>query len=119
MTAFVQGPEAPIRDLELSFPSAIDPARDAVVDSAHRVFVNYEIFYFADETLKSTFLSDPVAHVGELTDPVSLARFRPTAASPRRSHAGRVYYFPDDASAHRFDASPERYAVPVYKMGEM
>jgi YHS domain-containing protein len=46
-------------------------------------------------------------------------RFQPTSGSPRRDHAGRIYFFPSEDSAAKFDADPHRYAVPVYKMKRM
>lgn len=119
MTAFVEGPEDPIERQHLTFPSAVDPSRPAVIDAAHRVFVNYEIYYVADEDLRQRFLADPPAFTGPLTDPVTLRRFQPDADSPKSEHDGRLYYFPDQASAEAFDADPNRYAVPVYKMKAM
>ena len=116
MTAFVQGPEQRIQEQQLAFPSAVDPSRAAVIDEAHRVVVNYEVYYFADDELKQRFLSDATTFTGVLTDPVSLRRFQPDATSARRDFAGRIYFFPDAAAAATFDADPNRFAFPVYKM---
>lgn len=119
VTAFVEGPEGPIERQHLAFASAVDPSRPAVVDAAHRVFVDYEIYYFADAELRGTFLADPTAYTGLLTDPVTLKRFQPTSVSPEREHGDRIYYFPDETSAKAFDANPDRYAIPVYTMKRM
>ena len=119
VTAFVQGPEQPILEQNLELASAVDPSRPAVIDRDHRVFVHYEIYYFADSDLKATFLDDPTAYTGLLTDPVSLLRFQPDGGSPRREHAERIYFFPDEDAARRFDADPDRFAVPIYKMMRM
>lgn len=116
MTAFVKGPEQAILAQNLNFHSAVDPSRPAVIDEAHRVFVNYEIYYFADLELKERFGSDPTAYTGLLTDPVTLDRFAPNAGSPRRDYDGRIYFFPDAAAAAAFDADPSRYALPIYRM---
>jgi YHS domain-containing protein len=119
VTAFVQGPEQPILEQNLELVSAVDPSRPAVIDRDHRVFVNYEIYYFADSDLRAKFLEDPTAYTGMLTDPVSLVRFRPNPGSPRREREGRIYFFPDASAAARFDAEPDRFAVPIYKMRAM
>ena len=110
----MQGPDNYLKLHRISLPSAVDPSRTAVIDAEHRVFLNYEIFYFADDKLKRSFLADPVAYSGLLTDPVTLRRFQPAADSPRRDHEGRIYLFSGEDSAAGFDADPYRYAVPVY-----
>ncbi len=116
MTAFVEGPDNYLKAQGITLPSAVDPSRAAVIDAEHRVFLNYEVFYFASDEVKQKFLADPIAYCGQLTDPVTLLRFRPTATSPRRDHRGRIYFFPAEESAAEFDADPHRYAVPVYKL---
>ena len=119
VTAFVQGPDQPIKGMNLTIPSAIDPSRPAVIDEAHRLFVNYEVYYFADDALKARFQADPVSYTGMLTDPVTLERFQPDTRSPRREFGGRIYYFPGAGSASTFDADPDRFAIPHYKMTAM
>ena len=116
MTAFVEGPDGYLKARGITLPSVVDPSQLAVIDAEHRVFLNYEVFYFASDELKQRFLADPIAYCGQLTDPVTLRRFQPTAASPRRDYSGRIYLFPAEESASEFDADPFRYAVPVYKM---
>jgi Uncharacterized conserved protein len=116
VTAFVEGPDSYLTAQRITFPSAVDPSQVAVIDAGHRVFLNYEVFYFASDELRQKFLADPIAYCGQLTDPVTLLRFQPTASSPRRDYRGRIYLFPAEESAAEFDADPHRYAVPVYKM---
>ena len=115
----MEGPDGYLEAQGITLPSAVDPSQTAVIEPDHRVFVNYEVFYFAGEKLKQKFLADPIAYCGRLTDPVTLLRFQPAASSPRRDHEGRIYFFPAEDSAAEFDADPHRYAVPVYKMKEM
>lgn len=116
MTAFVEGPDGYLKARGITLASAVDPSQVAVIDTEHRVILNYEVFYFASGELKQKFLADPIAYSGQLTDPVTLRRFQPTATSPRRDYSGRIYLFPAEESAAAFDAEPYRYAVPVYKM---
>ncbi len=115
----MQGPENYLKARNITLPSAIDPSRLAVLDEAHRVFVNYEVYFFADQELKRTFSSNPVAYTGELTNPVTQQRFQPAVDSPRAEYAGRLYFFPDSDSAQVFAKDPARFAIPVYRMPEM
>ena len=43
---------------------------------------------------------------GKVTDPITKARFRPTASSPSTIHAGRIYYFSADSTRVQFLANP-------------
>lgn len=115
----MQGPENYLKAQNMTLPSAVDPSRTAVLDANHRVFVNYEVYFFADQELKATFLKDPTAFTGELTNPVTMQRFLPSSNALRAEHAGRLFLFPDAASAQTFEAEPDRFALPVYRMPEM
>lgn len=119
VTAFVQGPENYLREQGLNFPSAVDATRPAVLDPAHRVFVNYEVYYFADQSLRQRFLSDPTQHTGLVTDPVSLRRFQPTGQSPRAVHVERLYFFESAETHRRFVVEPDTFALPIYRMAPM
>jgi YHS domain-containing protein len=110
----VQDPQIQLRDIGIDVPDAVDPKRPAVLDAAHRSFVNYETFFFADDADKRRFDADPSASCGVLTDPVTKERFRPGSDSPRGSFGGRAYYFFTAASKAEFDTSPQLYATPNY-----
>ena len=110
----MQDPQIQLQELGIKVPDAIDPRRDAVLDSAHRSFVDYETFFFADEADKRRFDADPAGSCGVLTDPVSKQRFRPGSDSPRREFGGRTYVFFTAANKAAFDESPEAYARPNY-----
>lgn len=115
----MQGPENYLKAQNMTLPSAVDPSRTALLDADHRVFVNYEVYYFADQELKATFLKDPTEFTGELTNPVTMQRFQPSSNALRAEYAGRLFLFPDTASAQTFEAEPDRFALPVYRMPEM
>lgn len=97
----------PIADL-------IDPTRPAVLDAAHRSFVNYETFFFADDADKRRFDADPTASCGIVTDPVTKQRFRPAADSPRTQFDGRAYLFLNEENKAAFEKMPDTYARPNY-----
>jgi YHS domain-containing protein len=110
----VQDPQIQLKALGLDLPDVLDPTRPAVLDAAHRSFVNYETFFFADEADKHRFDADPTASCGILTDPVSKQRFRPGNGSPRAEFGGRSYYFFTEATKATFEKSPDAYALPNY-----
>jgi YHS domain-containing protein len=110
----VQDPQIQLLELGITVPDALDPGKVAVLDTAHRAFVNYETFFFADEDDKRRFEADPTASCGILTDPVTKQRFRPGGDSPRGEFAGRMYVFFDAASKSTFDKAPEAFARPNY-----
>src|SRR5512134_3975171 len=91
---------------------AVDPQREAPVDAAHRIQVNQELYYVADEAAKARFLAEPHLYTGPLTDPVTLKRFQPGASSPRRTFGGRLFYLESEETAARFDADPRTYGTP-------
>ena len=85
-----------------------------MLDTAHRSFVNYETFFFADEADRRRFDADPSASCGILTDPVTKERFRPGSDSPRGTFGGRTYFFLTEANKAAFEKNPEAVALPNY-----
>jgi YHS domain-containing protein len=89
----------------------VDPSRTASLDPALRTFVNYEIFFFADEVTKAAFDADPTRWCGRVTDPVSQRRFLPAPMPLSRTYMDRLYYFESDATLEAFEATPDSFAV--------
>ena len=116
MRVFVQDPEPYLFDQQLIVQDPVEPERAALLDGAHRSFVNYEVFLFADDETKGRFDADPIRWCGVLTDPITRERFRPVGESPRRDRDGRVFVFPSVTSAEAFDAMPDMYFLPDYRM---
>ena len=114
MKVFVQDPHVQLQELGIAIPDAVDPGRSAVLDPAHRSFVDYETFFFADDADKRRFDADPTASCGILTDPVTKQRFRPGSDAPRGEFAGRAYAFYNADNKATFDKTPEAFARPNY-----
>jgi YHS domain-containing protein len=112
----VQDPEIQLKELGIQIPDLLDPKKPAVLDAAHRSFVNYETFYFADDADKRRFDADPTAACGILTDPVTKQRFRPAGNSPRSEFRGRTYFFFTEENKAAFEKAPEAIALPNYDM---
>jgi len=110
----VQDPQIQLKEIGLAVPDALDPGKAAVLDAAHRSFVNYESYFFADEDDKRRFDADPTASCGVLTDPVTKDRFRPGSDSPRGTFGGRTYVFFNAANKAAFEQNPEAVALPNY-----
>ena len=85
---FVQGPEFYLNQLGVTVKCVVDPSRDAILDEAHRVFVNWETYYMCDDAAVKTFTAAPWKYAGTVTDPVSRERFRPDPA--HHDDVGRV-----------------------------
>ncbi len=115
----MQDPEIYLSELAVELPCVVDPAEPAILDAAHRTLVNHEVFFFSSEEARATFLRDPLAYCGLVTDPVTGHRFHPTRRSPKLVHDQRPYYFETRASRTRFRSDPGRYKNPVRKMPEM
>ncbi len=105
-----------VRNALLSFQDYLDSRRSAVIDADHCVRLNFEAYFFADRWERERFLSDPISYCGLLTDPISRERFRPGADSPRFSHAGVTYYFENMSNREHFEAMPDMYRLPGWKM---
>ena len=97
----------------------MDTTKLAVLDESHRVFVNYESFFFADDAERKRFLDDPVTWCGWLTDPVTLLRFRPDKGARAVERAGRLFYFSSDSTRAAFAAQPDSFVIPRTAMMPM
>jgi YHS domain-containing protein len=93
----------------IEFECAVEPGRKAQVMPAMRERVNQEFFYFSGSEARDRFRKDPAKYAGELTDPVTQARFEPDADSPKLVFEGRRFYFSADSTRKTFLDSPESY----------
>lgn len=114
----MQGPERFLTDLGVTLPCAVDPSKQAVFDTAHRVLVNHEAYFVSSGEALLTFVAEPYKFSGKVTDPVSLVRFQPNDLSPRRSHGGRLFFFETNQTAAAFDGNLEMYGIPRPMMKE-
>jgi YHS domain-containing protein len=114
----VQGPEKYLNELGLTVQCVVDPSRRAVLDVAHRAFVNYEAYYFCDESAMNKFVASPYNYTGKVTDPVTRERFIPTADSPSRSYGGRLFYFASAQTATTFDGDQMKFGSLMPGMRE-
>lgn len=80
------------------------------------VRLNYEAFFFADESAIEGFLADPLPACGLLTDPVSKRRFRPSPGSEPVAFEGVDFYFESELTRERFRENPAAYFLPGWKM---
>lgn len=105
---FSKAPETYLSDFT---PSLVCPVtrKAAKVDAGLRAYVNHEIFYFADDAARRKFRAAPLKYVGLVTDPVSKARFKPTAASPRAEWESRPFFFQSAENRTRFAEEPAKY----------
>ncbi|HMB71694.1 MAG TPA: hypothetical protein VKU85_20450 [bacterium] len=83
------------------------PAR---IDARSSARVNHEIYFFATPSSVRSFRRNPLKYCGEVTDPVSLERFRPKKKSPRMDWDDRPYFFASDSTLTVFRDDPEMYA---------
>lgn len=95
----------------LKFKCPVNPAQEAVIDTAHMVIVNWEYYFFSTPAAKAAFLKNPLKYTGKLTDPVSRRRFTPKAGSPWLFTEGRRYYFESEENlkAYKKDPAPYNY----------
>ena len=112
----MRDPETYLTARGIALLDHLDAKKSAQVDSLHRVRLNYEFYFFADEEERAGFVRDPIAACGLLTDPVSRTRFRPTPQSPRTEHAGIPFYFESAANLHAFAAMPDSFLLPRPRM---
>lgn len=112
----MQDPEIFLTDLGIRLSCAVDPAKPAVVDAAHRIAVGYESYFFSDSAAMQTFRDNLIQYCGTLTDPVTRERFRPDQSSPISTLRDRMYVFASDSSRQAFDMMPETYAWPNHQM---
>ena len=107
----MKDPESHLATLALRFRSPVNPRLEFQPDSARRVWIGQDLFYFASEAERSRFVADPLRWCRALTDPVTQRRFHPTSRSPRLSYAGRPYWFASDSTRGVFVAKPDSFAV--------
>ena len=112
----MQDPEIFLAELGLSVNCAVDSGRPAIITAAHRVSIGYESIFISDSAAMREFQADLTTYCGVLTDPVTLARFRPDQNSPRSPYLDRVYLFASDSSKLAFDMMPDNYAWPQHHM---
>jgi YHS domain-containing protein len=115
----VQGPEPYLNDFHIQLPCAVDTTAIAVLDPAHRAFVNHEVYFFSTEQAREQFEAEPWRFTGKVTDPVSVSRFQPDVSSPSRTAAGRLFYFESGETVAQFDQDPARYSTPKPTMQEL
>ena len=115
----MKDPDPYLNALKIIVACAVNPAEPAVIDSQHRVSLNWETYYVSDGAALEQFNQAPHKYAGLVTDPVERARFRPDGDSPTREHDGRRFYFKNMETASRFDEDPGMYAVPMLGMVEM
>jgi len=82
-----------------------------LLDPEHRLFVNYEIYFFADNISKARFAKNQLKHCGLVTDPIIRTRFQPLPISPAMDYMGRTYYFLTPGNREVFAAHPDSFAV--------
>jgi len=104
---FGEDPERYLRESGLTLPCTVDPKRTAIIDSDLRVRLNKELFFFSSRAAMRKFQANPIRYCGKLTDPVTQARFRPTAKSPSTMFRNRTYYFESDSTRGLFVASAD------------
>ncbi|MCA9782786.1 MAG: hypothetical protein KDC10_06735 [Calditrichaeota bacterium] len=109
----MQGPEIWLNNLGISVECVVDPEKQALLDVDHRVFVNYETYYLSSDENREKFLVAPWQYTGMLTDPVTKERFQPSADSPRREHANRIFFFQNEGNVALFESAADSLAVPV------
>lgn len=114
----MQSPEIFLNDLGISVACVVDPDKPALLDEAHRVFINWETYFVSSDEALAEFRADPLKYVGTVTDPVTRERFRPKAASPRVEHEGRLIWFAKAENMTRFQAGPEAFIPPMIGMQE-
>lgn len=112
----MQSPELFLNDLGITVPCVVDPSKPALLDEAHRVFVNWETYYLSSDKALAKFRAYPLKYVGTVTDPVTRERFRPTKKHTRIEHEGRVIWFAQPQNEARFRMGPEAYIPPMIGM---
>lgn len=112
----MQDPSPYLQQLGVALSCLSDPNRPAQLDDEHLARVNYELFYFADQSARLAFVQDPRSHCGALTDPVSKRRFRPGTEAPRIDFAGRPWFFASDSTRALFAAMPDSFLSPRFQM---
>lgn len=105
----MKGPETYLATIGVRPSCLIHADQRAVMDPAHRAFVNHEIFFFSSRQLRALFLGDPLRWCGVLTDPVSGLRFQPDKTAPKTTYEGRTYFFSSADTLEMFKMDPAMY----------
>jgi len=114
----VQDPGRYIEELGATLPCAVDPGKTALLDPAHRIFVNWEAYFVSSDAALAEFRRAPWRYTGLVTDPVTGMRFQPQESSPEGARGDRTFFFSSDETLARFQQDPERYATPMLDMME-
>ncbi len=109
----MQQPDLFLDQLGIELPCIVDESRMAQLDAEHRVFINYEAYYCADDRSRKKFSRKPWKYLDEVTDPVSKRRFHPDKRSPEAEHAGRRFFFQSEGNREAFLGMADSLAVPV------
>jgi YHS domain-containing protein len=109
--AFAKNPEKYLKDQKMTVRCVVNAGRNARPDPTRRTYVNHEVYFLSTKDALAVFRKNTLKYCGWLTDPVSGARFRPTAGSPRLVHNGRPYYFSTHSTRMQFEAMPDSVAV--------
>jgi YHS domain-containing protein len=89
---------------------AVTKGAPARIDGRSVARVNHEIYFFSTPSSLRSFRRDPLKWCGQVTDPVTLMRFRPGKRSPRTDWNDRPYFFASDSTLAVFRGAPETYA---------
>ena len=111
VATFLKDPEKYLKEQKIDMRCVVNQGRHAAPEPKRRVMINYEIFYLSTADALAQFKRHTLQYCGWLTDPVSGARFRPTASSPRMVYNGRPYYFATISNRMKFEARPDSFAV--------
>lgn len=112
----MQSPEIFLNDLGITVACVVDRDKPALLDEAHRVFINWETYYLSSDAALAKFRADPLKYVGTVTDPVTRERFHPKVDSPRVDYEGRIIWFAKAENVERFKGSPEAFIPPMIGM---
>ncbi len=112
----MKDPELYLERLEVEVEDYLDRAGSAVLDADHRAGLNFDTYLFSTVEARKLFSLAPLAHVDQLTDPVTLERFVPDEHSPRIDFESRIYYFASAENRDAFSAEPRVYALPKRHM---
>jgi len=115
----VQGPESYLNEMGVTLTCAVAPDLPAILDTAHRIFVNWDTYFVSSDEARDAFVATPYRFTGYVTDPVSGVRFQPGPDSPSRERAGRLFYFSSAPNLALFEADPTGYDTPPFGMVEV
>ncbi len=97
------GPEPILTDLGIVLTSAVDPARQAILETDYRIHVNDHFFWTDSTESAETFRKNPHLYTGPVLDPVSNEWFSPTGGSPRMKREDRILLFASRENMQAFD----------------